>query len=55
VERRDPRAIDLDELDDPRTLKDIEQENIELKEQTIHQMLTLEQYLQVAYLWQAEQ
>jgi len=47
VERRDMRAIDPDELDDPRTLDDIEQENMELKEMYLHQMMTLESYLNV--------
>ena len=54
VERKDLRAIDPDDIDDPRTLDDIEQENLDLKEQMIHQMMTLEQYLSVAYLWHAE-
>jgi len=51
VERRDPRAVNEDEIDDPRTLADIQQENIDLKEQTLQQMLVLEQYLHVAHLW----
>ena len=54
VERKDLRAIDPDDMNDPRTLDDIEQENLDLKEQMIHQMMTLEQYLSVAYLWHAE-
>ena len=32
VERKDLRAIDPDEIEDPRTLADIEQENLDLKE-----------------------
>ena len=36
VERKDLRAIDPDDIDDPRTLNDIEQENLDLKEQMIH-------------------
>ena len=32
VERKDPRAIDDDYLEDPRSLNDIEQENVDLKE-----------------------
>ncbi len=54
VERKDLRAIDPDDIEDPRTLADIEQENLDLKEQMIHQMMTLEQYLSVAHLWYAD-
>jgi len=35
---------------DPRNIHDLEEENISLKEQMIHAMLTLEQYLSVAYM-----
>lgn len=35
---------------DPRNINDLEEENINLKEQMIHAMLTLEQYLSVAYM-----
>ena len=45
MQRRDPRAVDEDLIEDPRKLNDIEQENVDLKEQLIHQMMTLEQYL----------
>ena len=45
VQRKDPRAVDEDLIEDPRKLNDIEQENVDLKEQLIHQMMTLEQYL----------
>jgi hypothetical protein len=41
----------LEPLDDPRTITDLERENIALKEQMIHQMVTLEQYLSIAYVW----
>lgn len=43
-----------DEIEDPRTLNDLEKENIDLKEEMIHQMMTLEQYLGVANMWLAE-
>ena len=36
VQRRDPRAIDTNEIEDPRALSEIEQENLDLKEQFIH-------------------
>ena len=36
VQRKDPRAIDEDLIEDPRKLNDIEQENVDLKEQLIH-------------------
>ena len=32
VQRKDPRAVDEDLIDDPRKLNDIEQENVDLKE-----------------------
>ena len=38
-------------MEDPRSYDDLEKENIDLKEQMIHQVLTLEQYLQVANVW----
>ena len=43
-----------DDPEDPRTLNDLEKENIDLKEQMIHQMMTLEQYLSVAGMWLIE-
>ena len=43
-----------DDPEDPRTLNDLEKENIDLKEQMIHQMMTLEQYLSVASMWLVE-
>ena len=46
--------MDDTKISDPRSLLDIEQENVDLKEQLIHQMMTLEQYLQVAQMWYAE-
>ena len=49
------RAVDVDDIDDPRALKEIEKENIDLKEQFIRQIMTLEQYFQVAQIWYAEQ
>lgn len=55
VARRDRRQADPDEIEDPRSLDDIERENLDLKEQTIHMMMTMEQYLAVALVWQAEQ
>ena len=55
VQRKDKRAIDPDDIHDPRSLYDVEQENIDLKEQFIHQLMTLEQYLRVAQMWYAEQ
>ena len=42
------------EIEDPRTLKDIEQENTVLKEQLATQLLSVEQYLGVANLWLLE-
>ena len=47
VQRKDWRAggFEDDEIEDPRSLIEIEQENLEIKEQYIHQMMTLEQYL----------
>ena len=36
VLRKNPRAISKDEIEDPRSLTDIEQENVDLKEQFIH-------------------
>ena len=54
VKRKDIRAVDPSEIDDPRDLADIEQENLDLKEQFIYQMMTLESYINVAYLWYAE-
>ena len=45
------RAIDPDEIEDPRSLNEIEQENLDLKEQFVHSMLTLEEYMNVAELW----
>lgn len=54
VERKDKRYVDPDEIEDPRSLTDIEKENLDLKEQMIHMMMTVEQYLAVAYVWQAE-
>ena len=48
VVRRDHRAVDTKEIEDPRALYEIEQENLDLKEQFIHQMMTMEQYFQVA-------
>ena len=42
MQRKDPRAVDEDLIEDPRKLNDIEQENVDLKEQLIHQMMTLE-------------
>jgi hypothetical protein len=33
---------ELDYLEDPRNIADLEKENIDLKEQMIHQMVTLE-------------
>lgn len=42
---------EFNDLEDPRNIGDLERENIDLKEQMIHQMVTLEQYLSVAYLW----
>ena len=42
VKRKDVRAIDPDDIHDPRSLIDVEQENVDLKEQFIHQMMTLE-------------
>lgn len=43
-----------DDPEDPRTLNDLEKENIDLKEEMIHQMMTLEQYLGVANMWLAD-
>ena len=40
-----------DEMEDPRDFEDIQKENMDLKEQMIHQMMTLEQYLNVATMW----
>ena len=40
--RKDLRAADINDIDDPRTLDEIEEENIELKEQYVHQMVTAE-------------
>lgn len=55
MQRKDWRAVDEDELvDDPRTLDEIEQENLDLKEMLAHQMVTLESYYNVALLWHAE-
>ena len=36
VKRKDVRAIDPDDIHDPRSLIDVEQENVDLKEQFIH-------------------
>lgn len=36
VARKDKRAIDRDDIEDPRTLEEIEQENLDLKEQLLH-------------------
>jgi hypothetical protein len=41
-------------LDDPRTVGDLERENIDLKESMINQMITMEQYLSVAYIQERE-
>lgn len=54
VKRKNMRAVDPKDIDDPRTLGDIERENMDLKEQFLHQMMTLESYMNVAYLWMAE-
>ena len=40
------------QMRDPRNIGDLEEENIDLKQQLIHAMLTLEQYLSVAYIRQ---
>lgn len=53
MERKDPREVDVDDIDDPRTYDEIECENLDLKEQLLHQMLTAEQYLAVAHVWLA--
>lgn len=55
VKRKNMRVVDPKEIEDPRSLEDIEKENMDLKEQFLHQMMTLESYLNVAYLWMAEQ
>ena len=47
-------GYESDDPEDPRTLKDLEKENIDLKEQMIHQILTLEQYIGVANMWMVE-
>lgn len=47
----DDSENEFNDLEDPRNIGDLERENIDLKEQMIHQMVTLEQYLSVAYLW----
>lgn len=39
---------DYFDRNDPRTFEDIEQENLQLKEQMIHQIINLEQFLSVA-------
>ena len=54
-QEEDIKLLQEDEIDDPRHLTDIEKENMDLKEQMIHQMMTLEQYLSVAYMWVEEQ
>ena len=36
LQRKDIRAIDPDDIHDPRSLTDVEQENVDLKEQFIH-------------------
>ena len=43
-----------EDIEDPRTLQDVEQENMELKEQLATQLLSVEQYLGVAQLWLIE-
>ena len=59
MERKTRREIldlvDENEMEDPRSLGDVEQENLDLKEQMIHMMMTVEQYMAVACVWQAEQ
>lgn len=39
---------DYFDVNDPRTVEDLEKENIALKEQMIHQMVTAEQFLSIA-------
>ena len=55
MERKTRREIldlvDENEMEDPRSLGDVEQENLDLKEQMIHMMMTVEQYLAVACVW----
>ena len=46
---------DNNELDDPRTLNDLEQEHQDLAEQLKTQLLSVEQYLGIAKLWLIDQ
>lgn len=41
----------IEEKDDPRHVEDLYRENMQLKEQMIEQIMTLEQYKNVAYVW----
>lgn len=54
VKRRDLRALPDANLEDPRSLAEVEQENVALKEQFLHSLLTLESYYNVALLWHEE-
>lgn len=41
----------MGEDEDPRDVDDLLNENVQLKEQMIEQIMTLDQYKNVAYMW----